>query len=188
MSARSRLVLLALVPLGCGSSQGAGPAPTPTSDRPADPPVLSQAAPDAGVTEPTPPPPESPDAAPASEGDAAPSDPLAEERAAYERAAPVFERHCFVCHTKAGARATRSALHHVRMDSYPFGGHHADELAAIVRQVLGATGERPTMPRNDPGSVRGEDLAAVLAWADAFDRAQAAGLHAGEEHGGRHNH
>lgn len=100
-----------------------------------------------------------------------PNDPLAAERAAYDRARPVFERHCAACHTSEGEMATRGSLRHFVMDDYPFGGHHAHDIAAEIRRVLGATGRRPTMPRGDAGSVQGDDLAAILAWADAFDRA-----------------
>jgi hypothetical protein len=58
------------------------------------------------------------------------------------------------------------------MDGYPFQGHHAGEAGTVIRKVLGAAGGRkPTMPSDDPGAVTGEDLAKILAWADAFDRA-----------------
>jgi hypothetical protein len=117
----------------------------------------------------------------------APSDPLAAEQAAYERARPVFERHCARCHTTAGSKAKRGMLSHFNMDQYPFGGHHADEIAQEIRLVLGAAGKPPTMPRDDKGAVRGEELTLVLAWADAFDEAHASQAH--ERHGNpRHSH
>lgn len=113
---------------------------------------------------------------------------LTAEKAAYDRARPVFDRHCARCHTSAGDhRQQKKALPHFSMDAYPFGGHHATELAETIRQVLGATGEDATMPEDDPGSVQGEELAIILAWADAFERSHAAGLHEGHGKGG-HDH
>jgi hypothetical protein len=100
----------------------------------------------------------------------APPDLVAAERVAYERAKPVFDRYCVGCHTKP--KGLRSTLEHLDMTSYPFGGHHAEDVAAMVRTSVGATGKRATMPKNAPGTLKGEDLALVLAWADAFDRAK----------------
>lgn len=98
--------------------------------------------------------------------------PTPEELAAYEAAKPVFERHCFRCHTTAGKKAKRKSLEHLPMDAYPFGGHHAGEAATVIRTVLGVGGRaKATMPSDDPGAVTGDELAKVLAWADAFDRA-----------------
>ncbi|RMH45306.1 MAG: hypothetical protein D6689_00175, partial [Deltaproteobacteria bacterium] len=113
---------------------------------------------------------------------------LAAERAAYERAAPVFAEHCAHCHTPRPGRAKQpKGVAHFSMGGYPFGGHHAGELPATIRKVLGATGDEPTMPKDDPGAVRGDELAAILAWADAFDRAEAAGAH-GHAAAGEHGH
>jgi mono/diheme cytochrome c family protein len=100
--------------------------------------------------------------------------PTPEEIAAFERAKPAFERHCFRCHTSAGKKAKPKALAHITMDGYPFGGHHADESGNVVRKVLGAGGGKPTMPSDDRGAVTGEDLARILAWADAFENAHPA--------------
>ena len=98
--------------------------------------------------------------------------PAPEELAAYEVAKPVFERHCFRCHTTAAKKAKRKSLDHLTMDDYPFGGHHAGEAATVIRKVLGVGGKaKATMPSDDPGAVAGDELAKVLAWADAFDRA-----------------
>ncbi len=100
--------------------------------------------------------------------------PTPEETAAFEVARPVFERHCFRCHTRAGQKSKHKALDHLAMDRYPFGGHHADEAGAAVREVLGADAHgKPTMPSDDRGAVRGDDLAKLLAWAATFDRANA---------------
>lgn len=93
------------------------------------------------------------------------------EQEAYERARPVFERYCASCHTtRAGKRA---ALRHFTMDRYPFGGHHADQISSTIREVLGASRQPATMPKDRPGAVQGDDLRAILDWADAFDRAHA---------------
>jgi len=62
----------------------------------------------------------------------------------------------------------------MKMDGYPFTGPHAHEAGTIVRKVLGAAqGSEATMPSDDPGTVGGEALAKILAWADAFDRTRA---------------
>jgi mono/diheme cytochrome c family protein len=95
-----------------------------------------------------------------------------DERAAYERAKPVFAAHCARCHTDGGPKASKSARGHFDMDVYPFGGHHAAEMSKYLRRVLGATGGKPTMPRDDPGAVRGAELDLVLALTDAFDRSR----------------
>jgi uncharacterized membrane protein len=100
--------------------------------------------------------------------------PTPEEVAAFEKAQPAFERHCFRCHTATGQKAKPKALAHIAMDSYPFGGHHADEAGNVVRKVLGAGGGKSTMPSDDPGSVTGDDLARILAWADVFEHAHPA--------------
>lgn len=103
-----------------------------------------------------------------------PHAPSRDELAAFERAKPAFERHCFRCHTAGGKKSKPKALAHIAMDGYPFGGHHADEAGAVVRQVLGAGGGKPTMPSDAPGAVTGEDLASILAWVDAYDAARGA--------------
>ena len=100
--------------------------------------------------------------------------PTPDEIAAFERAKPAFERHCFRCHTASGKRSKPKALAHIAMDGYPFGGHHADEAGSVVRKVLGAGGGKATMPSDDPGAVAGEDLTRILAWADAFEHAHPA--------------
>lgn len=106
------------------------------------------------------------------------------ERAAYERALPAFQRHCARCHTTGGEKANKGgALKHFNMDRYPFTGHHASDIDETIRSVLGAVGERPSMPRDNPGAVSGEELALILAWADAFERARGV---AGDRSG--HNH
>jgi hypothetical protein len=108
----------------------------------------------------------------AGHGATKPPKPTPEEIAAFEAAKPAFERHCFRCHTTAGKKSKRKALAHIAMDQYPFTGHHADEAGAVVRIVLGQdASEKVTMPSDDPGAVTGDDLARILAWADAFNHA-----------------
>jgi hypothetical protein len=101
-----------------------------------------------------------------------PHTPTPDERAAFERATPAFERHCFRCHTTGGKKSKPKTLAHLDMDGYPFTGHHADEAGRVVRKVLGAEGGKATMPSDDPGAVTGDDLALILAWAQAYDRAR----------------
>lgn len=121
-----------------------------------------------------------------------PEEILAAETVAYERARPVFERHCARCHTSSGDhRQRRKALPHFDMDSYPFGGHHVTEMAQTMREVLGQAEDDASMPKDNPGVVQGEELARILEWADAFERSDAAGLHdrgkGHDDHGG-HKH
>lgn len=47
------------------------------------------------------------------------------------------------------------------MGKYPFGGRATPH---DIRRVLGVSG-KPTMPPNDPGVVRGDELDDVLSWA-----------------------
>jgi hypothetical protein len=110
---------------------------------------------------------------------------LEAEKIAYEQARPVFEKYCAKCHSKDGKKATASKLKHFSMDAYPFGGHHAAEIGEEIREVLGATGKKPTMPMDKPGAIRGQELELILAWSKAFDAAHAAGLH---QHHGEHSH
>ena len=111
-----------------------------------------------------------------------------EERAAFAAARPVFEQHCFRCHTAKGRKAKPKSLAHLTMDRYPFGGHHASEAGTAIRRALGTGPEKkePTMPSDDRGAVAGDQLAKVLAWANAFDRAHPAKKASGAP--GDHHH
>jgi hypothetical protein len=102
---------------------------------------------------------------------------LAEELRAWEAAKPVFEKACARCHTSTGKDTGKKKLAHFDMDAYPFGGHHAGTIGPEIREVLGLTGAKPTMPDDTPGSVTGDDLAKIKAWADAWDAADKAGAH-----------
>jgi hypothetical protein len=102
---------------------------------------------------------------------------LTDERAAYDKAKPAFEKYCASCHTQGGKQANAKKLDHFEMTSYPFGGHHAGTLGPTVRKVLAIGGGKATMPNGKPGSVAGDDLAAIAAWAKAWDAAQEGGAH-----------
>ena len=118
-----------------------------------------------------------------------PADPAKAELAAYDKAKPVFAEHCAGCHTTAEAgdsKKGKKAMKHFVMDRYPFGGHHADELGVTIRESLGVDGGKPTMPKDDPGAVQGDQLAAIVAWTHAFDKTHPAGK-GGHDHGG-HDH
>lgn len=120
---------------------------------------------------------------------------LAAEMAAYEKAKPVFEKWCASCHSKDGKKTSAKKRGHFDMTTYPFGGHHAMEISSEIREVLGLTGKKPTMPPNKKGAVQGEELELIKAWADAFDAAHEGGAHDGHgahggdgHHGGGHKH
>jgi mono/diheme cytochrome c family protein len=105
------------------------------------------------------------------------ADALAAETAAYETAKPMFEKACATCHTKAGKKSAKKKLDHFDMDTYPFGGHHTATIGFTIRDVLGISGKKATMPYDKPGSVKGDDLAAIKAWTDAWETAEKAGAH-----------
>jgi hypothetical protein len=134
--------------------------------------------PDAAVAEAPPPPPPPPDPREAL---------LAAETAAFETAKPVFDASCAHCHTKGGAKASPGKLKHFDMSAYPFTGHHADSITKTIRHVLGVDGKKPSMPKDKPGSVKGEDLDKIKAWADAYDAAEQGGAHAATEHADHHH-
>jgi len=99
------------------------------------------------------------------------------EMAAYQRARPVFEEQCGGCHVPDPTRKKiKKAVAHFSMASYPFHGHHQGELGQAIRVVIGGAGTPATMPKDDPGSMKGDDLKVLLAWADAFDAAREAGV------------
>jgi hypothetical protein len=57
------------------------------------------------------------------------------------------------------------------MTTYPFGGHHAATMGKTIRKVLAIGSGKPTMPSDRKGAVKGDELALIAAWADAFDAA-----------------
>jgi hypothetical protein len=116
---------------------------------------------------------------------------LAAETAAFEKAKPVFDKHCARCHTKSGEKSAPKKLDHFDMTTYPFGGHHGMEISSHIRKALGIDGSKPTMPADNKGVVKGDELALIAAWADAFDASHKAGAHEGHgqhQHGGHSGH
>jgi mono/diheme cytochrome c family protein len=111
---------------------------------------------------------------------------LAAETAAWDTAKPVFDNACASCHTTAGKKVSKKKLDHFNMDAYPLGGHHAATIGFTIRDVLGISGKKPTMPANKPGSVKGDDLATIKAWTDAWEAAETGGAH--PPAGGHHHH
>lgn len=172
--------LAALFLLACTSKPAPEPA-APASETPE--PVAT--APDAAPIEPAPAP--EPEAEPPPEPAESADQLLASEKAAFERARPVFQQHCARCHAKGGKKAKAKTLGHFDMTRYPFGGHHAHEISAEIREVLAIGGGEPTMPMDDPGAVKDSELSLITAWADAYDRAHAAGAHEGGKQG-HHTH
>ncbi|HYU15790.1 MAG TPA: hypothetical protein VEL05_06960 [Candidatus Acidoferrum sp.] len=164
---------------------GGGPAPEPAAPAPAQSGEEQAGAVDPAPTEPQPaaePAPEPPPPDPAQ----AKAELLAQEKSAFELAEPVFKQHCAKCHVKGGKNAKAKTLGHLDMTTYPFGGHHADEITAEIRKVLAIGGGEAIMPKDDPGAVKGDELSLIAAWADAYDRAHAGGAH--EDHGHDHGH
>lgn len=102
---------------------------------------------------------------------------LASERSAWAAAQPVFEKACASCHTKAGKKAAKKKLDHFNMDAYPLGGHHTQTIGFTIRDVLGISGKKPTMPYDKPGSVQGDNLAKIKRWTDAWEAAEKAKAH-----------
>jgi len=107
---------------------------------------------------------------------------VAAETSAWQAAKPVFDAACAACHTKAGKKASKKKLDHFDMDGYPPGGHHTSTISFTIRGVLGITGKKPTMPFDKPGSVKGDDLAKIKAWTDAWEAADKAGAHPAAGH------
>lgn len=102
---------------------------------------------------------------------------IAAEKSAWDTAKPVFDKACATCHTSAGKKAAKKKLDHFNFDAYPPGGHHAGTIGFTIRDVLGISGKKPTMPDGKPGSVKGDDLAKIKAWTDAWEAAEKAGAH-----------
>lgn len=183
--------LLALVVFGCAPADTIPSAP----NHPANPqaPIAAEPSP-AEIPEPAPPKQQGGmdhsgmdhSGSPAPAGDKAAI--AAAEQAAFEKARPVFEKHCAKCHSSAGAKATKKTLGHFTIDKYPFEGHHATEMADTIRKVLGVSGKKPTMPKDNPGAVHGEELDAVVAWTKAWEASHAAGIHKHEGGGANDSH
>lgn len=160
-------ILLGAAACGGGGSKAKPVEPTPT---PTEPTPVAKTEPEPAPSEPAPPPePAKPDP------EQMKKDAMDAETAAYEKAKPVFEGFCKSCHMKGQKNASAKKLGEFEMTAYPFTGKHSK--AADIRKVLGIGGGKATMPKTKPGSVKGDDLAAITAWADAYDAAEAAGAH-----------
>ncbi|MBA3393218.1 MAG: hypothetical protein H0T89_11260 [Deltaproteobacteria bacterium] len=151
-------LLASLAACGGDSKAPAKPEPEPVAT-PVEP------APVTPVAEPT------PTSEPIAKEEPPPPDPkialAAAETAAYENAKPVLEKFCKSCHMKGNRNATAKKLAELDITEYPFKGKHAN--TKDIREVLGIGGGKPTMPKGAVGSVKGDDLALIAAWADAWD-------------------
>jgi mono/diheme cytochrome c family protein len=160
-------ILVTMAACGGGSKAPANPEPVETT-----PPVATETpaeTPPAETKQEVPPEPAKPDP------EQIKKDALAAETVAFEKAKPVFEASCKSCHVKGQKNANAKKLAEFEMTAYPFTGKHGN--AKDIRTVLGIGGGKATMPKTKPGSVKGDDLAAIAAWADAWDAAEAAGAH-----------
>ena len=171
--------LILIFTFGCGGGSSR-PATEPKTSAPIDPvpmPEPTKTADPVQAAEPAPVEPPKPDPK---------TELLAVETAAFEKAKPVFDKWCAKCHSESGKLATKKKRDHFDMTKYPFEGHHAMELGKAIRKSLAIGGGKPTMPFDKKGAVKGDELAAIAAWADAFDASHAGGAHQGQ--GGGHKH
>lgn len=177
------LVMLGM--LGAAAGAGCGSTATPPPNTPtapvADPPLSAGPVANAGATgsaaappTPTTPPRADPPAPDPAQVKAAL---LASETVAWTTAKPAFDKACASCHTKDGKKAAKKKLDHFDMSSYPPGGHHTGTIGYTIREVLGLTDKPATMPYGKPGTVKGEDLALIKAWTDAWETAEKGGAH-----------
>lgn len=172
------------VPASSGASTATSSDPPVAVTQPAEP---AEPATPAEPAAPTPAAPQPATPPPAAPRPAAPEVPrpdpkarlLAAETSAWEAARPVLTKHCASCHTRDGKRTSKKKLDHLDLDTYPPKGHHAAKIGAAIRDVLGLSGKRPTMPYGKAGSVKGDELATIKAWIEAWEAAEKASAHAG---------
>jgi mono/diheme cytochrome c family protein len=175
------LAVLAVLAAACGGSSKPEPVALPPADPvPMNEPVAAEPATPAEPAEPA-----KPAEPPAPDPAKIKAELLATEVAAFEKAKPVFDKHCARCHVKGGKLATAKKLKEFDMTAYPFGGHHAMEISGEVRESLAIGGGKPKMPFDKKGAVKGDELALIAAWADAFDASHQGGAHEGH---GEHKH
>jgi hypothetical protein len=82
--------------------------------------------------------------------------------------------------------AGSAATVRVDTDTSPFGGEHTAFIGNHIRDVLGLSGKKTTMPSDMPGSVKGDDPAVIKAWATrgiARKRPRALAARRGSGHG-----
>lgn len=174
-----RTLLVASLVAACGGGSSK-PAPMAPPSDPAKEPVATEPAQPAEPATPAEPAQPAEPAAPAAPDPAqVKADLLAAETAAFDKAKPVFDKHCARCHVKGGKMANAKKLGELDMTAYPFGGEHAAEIGAEIRKALGIGGGKVTMPADKKGAVKGDELALIAAWADAFDAARGGGAHEG---------
>ena len=162
---RQMVYVTALSAFACGCLFAATRATADTSGNGARPSTSPQASSSASATAAQHSPPAA-SAAPSGSADVAEA-----ERVAYTRARPVFAQYCDSCHSRESLHVDREATRNLTTDSYPFGGRRGAARRDTRFVCRSAKAIGATMPDDHPGSVRGNDLAAVLTWADAFDRA-----------------
>jgi mono/diheme cytochrome c family protein len=184
MKSLALLAILTALTAACGGGSSKSEPTTPA----ADPAPMN----DTAAADPAPPPaepatPEKPAAPPAPDPAQIKADLLAAETAAFEKAKPVFEKHCARCHTKGNKLATSKKLEEFDMSAYPFGGKHASDIGEEVREVLGLDGGKVKMPADKKGAVKGDELALITAWTEAFEAAKRGGAHEGRG-GESHKH
>jgi len=179
------ILFVSLVLAACGGSSTKPPAPVV-----ADPVPMTEPTPPVVADDPKPADPVKAEPAepPAPDPAKIKADLLATENTAFEKAKPVFEKWCASCHSKDGKKTSAKKRDHFDMTTYPFGGHHAMEISGEIREVLGLTGKKPTMPADKKGAVKGEELESIKAWADAFDASHQGGAHEGHGEAGGHEH
>ena len=98
------------------------------------------------------------------------TDPLVAEQDALALAKPVFKKYCVRCHMYgANDKAFKKLDANTGLDTID-----ATKVDKI-RVVLGGADKPPTMPKDRPGEVKGDELALVMNWTDAYSRAQKAG-------------
>ena len=157
---RTLLPLLLLAACGSKSPEPAKPASPPPTEPPKETPKPVEAEKPAEPPKPDP-----------------KAELLAAETSAWDTAKPVFAKYCATCHTKDGRKAAKKKLDHFAMDTYPPGGHHTATIGFTIRDVLGISGKKATMPYDKPGSIKGDELAAIKAWTDAWEAAEKGGAH-----------
>lgn len=176
----TRYALAVLVFAACGGSKQPDTVatkpvdPVPMDPKPVDPAPADPVKPADPPVEPKPVEPPPPDPAKVK------ADLLAAETAAFDKAKPVFDKWCAKCHTAKGRNTSKKKRDELDMTAYPFTGDKAK--ATDIRQVLGIGGGKATMPADKKGAVKGDELALIAAWADAWDASHAGGAHEHHKH------
>lgn len=99
------------------------------------------------------------------------------ESNAWLQAKPVFDKYCAGCHTQTGKQADQKKLDDFDFTIYPSSTRHPRTIGFTVRDVLGISETKPTMPADQPGTVSGRELATAKIWIDAWEAAERGGAH-----------